>query len=116
MNPISTYLGTELKFKVKITAPGFSMENDDFTIQLVNKGVPSPRMIGQTVSRNVSRTYHKDELVIDDNGDYYLCFNTEDFGIGLITAIITAYVPDTAFLDGLRTEVYKTDLVNIDMV
>ena len=45
-----------------------------------------------------------------DEEGYYLCFDTADFGTGQIFAIITAYVPDTDFADGFRTEKLKVEL------
>ena len=94
------YLGTELKFLLKITADGFSMVDDDFTVTLKR---------GQ-----VTKVFTKDQLVQDENDRFYLCFDSAEFGKGLITATITAYVPDDDFDDGLRTEVQKIDLVTIN--
>ncbi len=95
------FLGTELKFIVEITASGFSMEHDDFNI-LLKRG-------------NKQRLFEKSDLVYSD-GDYYLCCDTAEFGIGTIQAVITAYVPDLDFPDGLRTEVYKLDLIRSESV
>ena len=50
----------------------------------------------------------------DDN--FYVCFDSAEFGGGMIQAVITAYVPDAAFPDGFRTEVYAMDLVNVKRV
>lgn len=96
------FIGTELKFKVDIEAEGFSMDNDDFNIVIQR--------------RNVKKTFNKEDLVNDGEGNYYVCFDTAEFGVGTISAIVTAYVPDTDFPDGLRTEVYAMDLVNIRKV
>lgn len=94
------FLGTELKYKVDITASGFSMVDNDFSIELTGRG-------------GVNRTYTKGDLVQDGLGDYFLCFDSDFFGPGLITAVISAYVPDPAFPDGLRTEVCKIPLVTV---
>lgn len=90
------YIGTELKYLVEITASGFSMINDDFNI-LLKRG-------------STTHLFQKDDLVRDGD-DFYLCFDSAEFGKGPVTVVITAYVPDTDFDDGLRTEVYKFDLV-----
>lgn len=88
-----------MKFKVEITATGFSMLEDDFNITLKRGGT--------------SKTYQKADLIFGEDG-FFLCFDTRDFGSGVLTAIITAYVPDDDFDDGLRTEVYKFDIMTID--
>ena len=93
------YIGTEMKFKVEITAAGFSMVDDDFTITL-KRGT-------------VTKTFEKSELVYNQDG-FFLCFDTSEFGTGVVTAIIRAEVPDNDFEDGYRTEVYKMDFMIID--
>lgn len=96
------FVGTELKFKVDIQAGGFSMEDDDFTVTIRR--------------RNQERVFHKEDMVIDGEGGYYVCFDTAEFGTGIISAVVTAYVPDQDFPDGLRTEVTEMDLVIVDKV
>lgn len=94
------WVGTELKFAIDITANGFSMEDDDFKVVLRR---------GQ---KEVE--YSKSDLVKDEvDGKYYLCFDTTEFGSGDIYIIIYAYVPDTDFSDGIRTEIYKQLLCTV---
>lgn len=92
--------GTEVKMRLTIEAPGFSMDNDDFTIVLKCGGH--------------SLTFTKDDLVVDEHGNYIVCFDTAPFGSGSVDAVITAYVPDDDFNDGTRTEVLK--LTNIGRI
>lgn len=92
------YLGTKLKYLVTIQSSGFSMDRDDFDITLKRGGV--------------SRTFAKSELV-SDGEDYYLVFDTTDFGAGALEASVTARVPDEDFPDGIRTEVHKFRLTTI---
>ena len=95
----SAFYGTELKFLVEIEASGFSMETDDFTV---------------TIKRGTKqRVFAKNELVHLDEY-YYVCFDTAEFGSGMIQAIVTAYVPDADFPDGLRTEVFAMDLLKVN--
>lgn len=93
------FVGTELKFIVDIAASGFSMVDDDFTVTL-RRG-------------STQHIFEKNELVRDEDDNFYVCFDSAEFGKGVIDAIITAYVPDTDFDDGFRTEVYKFKLINI---
>ena len=98
------FQGTEVKYLVEITASGFSMHDDDFNITL-RRG-------------NKERTFQKNELIEEmvivegqEKYNYYLCFDTAEFGTGVIVCIVRAFVPDTDFPDGLRTEVDKFDLL-----
>lgn len=88
------YLGTDLKYKLEITSPGFSMADDDFDVYL----------------RRGSQIVHipKNEA-IQDGDDWYICFNSEALGRGMVKAIIVAHVPDTDFEDGIRDEVMVID-------
>lgn len=88
------YYGTELKFLLTITAEGFSMDDDDFTVTLRNG--------------NRSLTLTKNDC-IESGGDWYIVFNSKDIGVGTISAVITAHVPDNDFPDGIRDEVYVID-------
>lgn len=92
------YLGTKLKYLVTITAAGFSMVEHNFDIVL-SKG-------------QKSKKFEKDELVFDGE-NYFLAFDTSDFGVGDLSATVTAYVPDADFSDGIRTEIFKMKLTNI---
>lgn len=96
------FLGTELKFLVEITAGGFTMADDDFTVT-IRRG-------------SKQRVFQKSELIEDENHKFYVCFDSAEFGTGVIQAIVTAYVPDTDFPDGLRTEVYMMDLLTVNRV
>lgn len=96
------FVGTELKFKIDIQAAGFSMDDDDFTVTIRR--------------RNQEKVFKKEDLVTDEEGGYYVCFDTAEFGTGIISAVVTAYVPDLDFDDGLRTEVTEMELVIVDKV
>lgn len=93
------WLGTKFKYAINITAPGFSMEDDDFTVE-IKRG-------------SKSRVFQKDDLVEDEQGNYYVCFDSKEFGPGQISAVITAHVPDDDFDDGIRDEVFKVDLIYV---
>ncbi len=101
-------LGTDLKIKVELTCEGFSMDDDDFDLVLRWNGGEKPLQ-----KRESS---HSDELVRSDEGDWYLCIETEGMK-GLVTLIAKLYVPDNDFplKDGkrIREEVVKQDLFNV---
>lgn len=93
------YLGTELKYQLNITATGFSMTDDNFTVDIVR----GPKRIH----------FDKADLVSDGEGHYFVCFDSTPLGVGVASIIGTAYVPDEDFSDGLRTEVKKAELVTL---
>lgn len=93
------FVGTDVKFLVDISSPGFVMSRDDFSVTLSNGAH--------------SETFDKTDMVTDPEGNYYVCFSTTTFGKGLITATVTASVPDTDFGDNTRDEITKIDLLNV---
>lgn len=93
------FIGTDLKFLIEITSPGFEMTENEFTVEIR--------------SNKHSRVFPKSELIQDEENKFYVCFNTSEFGTGVIEMIVTALVPDIDFDDGIRSEVYKMDLLTI---
>lgn len=78
------------------------MVDDDFTV---------------TIKRgSKQKVFAKADLARDGEDNFYVCFDSAEFGTGVIQAIVTAYVPDTDFPDGLRTEVYMMDLLTVNRV
>lgn len=96
------FVGTKLKFAIAISSPGFDINEDDFTVDI----------------RRGAKLIHfeKEDLVVDENNQYYVCFDTAELGGGIIEAIITAFVPDDDFDDGIRTEVVKLRLLSASRV
>lgn len=98
--------GTEVKYLVQIESVGFDMATDNFEITLkkgsVTKHFDKSDLIQETTTEGgVERT------------NFYLCFDTTEFGPGVITAIIKAYVPDASFPDRFRTEVDRFNLTTV---
>lgn len=94
------YIGTELKFQIVLQSSGFSMVDDDFTIELRNG---SKKLV-----------FDKNQLVHDEEDSFYLCFDTKDIGTGTVELVATAHVPDDDFDDGIRDEVTKVKLITIN--
>ena len=100
------FYGTECKYLVEIVSPGFDMESDEFEVALT-KG-------------SIQRVFHKNEMIEEvvveegvEKKNYYLCFDTREFGNGIITATIVAHVPDSDFDDGIRDEVEEFELMTV---
>lgn len=87
------YQGTELKFTLDIDIDGFSMDDDDFKVTIKN-------------TKN-EITIPKAEMLVTEDNEYLFTVDTLQMGTGDYYVITTAYVPDTDFDDGLRTEVQK---------
>lgn len=98
MEPV--IIGTEVKFAVVISAEGFSMDDDDFTLYLM-KG------------RNIIKEYKQIDLVIDFDGTHLLCIDTEEIGVGSFDLAVRAFVPDGNFPDGFRTELARVSLMTV---
>lgn len=93
------FIGTKLKFIIEIGAMGFSMEDDRFCVDITR----GPNTIH----------FEKVDMETDDMGNWYVCFDSLALGTGKVTAKITAFVPDSDYADGYRTEVQKIDLLVI---
>ena len=102
-----SFVGSEKKERIEIVGDGFSMLDDNFEI-ILRRG-------------SVEKTYRKEDIVhnveiIDGKEvhEWILCYDTSDFGPGNLTCIVKAYVPDTDFPDGYRTEIEKFPLAPIE--
>jgi hypothetical protein len=98
----SYYVGTDLKFLISIEAQGFSMDLDDYKIVLRCK--------------NVQKTVTKNDIVVDDQNNHYLCVDSTQFGPGMLQMVVYAYVPDEDFPDNDRAEVAVLNLCEIKKV
>ena len=92
--PLSNVLeaGTEAKYFIDIQQEGFSMEEDDFTVELRWGMRPKSLMIT------------KQDMIADTSGKYFFEFDTAKM-VGKVKAICRYYVPDTDDPDGVREEV-----------
>lgn len=99
-------LGTEFKLNVHLEPlDGLHMSDYDFEVALY-------------VYTNRKVVFQKSKLKKVDDDNYLLMVETADalrIGRGRINAEITAYIPDSDFSDGLRTEklVLCTDVTAI---
>lgn len=92
----TAFFGTELKYLIEVEAGGFSMVDDDFTVTL-KRGAKQ-------------KVFAKTDLIKDEEDNFYVVFDSAELGRGAVQATVTAYVPDTDFPDGLRTETFVMDL------
>ena len=94
-----TWAGTGLKYAVSMTCEGFDMDEDDWTI---------------TVARgNKTIVFDANSAIRDNEGQWYICFDSAFFGPGRMTITFDASVPDEDFDEGIRHEIQRYDLINI---
>lgn len=109
----SAFFGTECKFLVEIVSPGFDMARDEFEVALTRGGTKVLFQKSDMIEETYTVTEDGQEV---EKKNYYLCFDTMDFGNGVITATIIAHVPDADFQDGIRDEVEEFALMNVRSV
>ena len=91
------YKGTDLKFQIDISTEGFDMDSDDFKVVIKN-------LI------KYEKVITKGEMLVTENGKYLFTLNTTELGTGEYVISTFAYVPDSDFDSGIRTEVTKQTL------
>lgn len=101
---MSEWQGADLKFLVEITAEGFDITRDDYTIVL---------------KRGAKEVVVDRSAIVESEGEYFLCLEKEtlaELGTGDIYVVTYAEVPDSDFSDSFRTEVDKQLLCTINRV
>ena len=96
-NQERAWVGTGLKFAVTITAEGFSMEEDDFTVEF---------RCGRK-----KLEFSKEDMSIGEDGAFIANVDTSLLGAGTLSVVTTAYVPDEDWDGGIRTEIDKQDIL-----
>ncbi len=88
------YIGSDLKFLVRITGEGFDMDENEWGVTLYIDNKPIKR-------------YANTECVRGDD-DWFVCIPKEDITkFGRISLVADAQVPDNDFDAGIRNEVDK---------
>lgn len=93
------FKGDEAKFSINLTAPGFSMDTDDFDIEVVST-------IGGSLKGSKDGT-GTDVIIFKEDEAWYAIVNTgnELRPGGSLKVIATAYVPDAHADDGIRKQI-----------
>lgn len=87
------YIGTDLKFRITLTAEGFNQDEDDYEVKFI--------------CGSYSKTYSsaQGDFVKAQDGCYYLCIPTGNLSPGMMKMVITAYIPDPCFVGNKRKEI-----------
>ena len=85
------FVGEDLKFKITLEAEGFVQDEDEYQIEFI--------------CGSYTHTYTQDDIVKGADGCHYLLIPTSSLAPGVMKMIITVFVPDGDFLNGVRKEV-----------
>lgn len=117
------YRGDECKFAINLTAEGFSMDTDDFDIEVVSPGkklkgyknVPAGETSTDVIIYSETTTIPPEEEGGEETtGKTWFCIvDTSTLTIGAIRAIATAHVPDAHANDGVRNVIAVEKLGNL---
>ena len=120
------WVGTHLKYKVEITAEGFSMDENDFEIE-VRRG--KEKVIFDKAAMLIHDPAEDEVEVGSGSGsgsgsgeeaepemEYYILIDTEELGPGKYEVITRAFIPDDDVEGGVRTEVDKQTLIVVAAV
>ena len=95
----TSIIGTEEKFNVRVAPIGdLHIIDYDFSVEAYSNS-------------NARAVIPKEDVIFVDDDNFIVRIDTNELGLGQITLEVTAFVPDSDFPDGLRTEIarYKTD-------
>lgn len=93
------YKGDEIKFAIELTATGFSMNDNNFDIE-VSSPAGSVKASKNAPSSDNSLVIFKETEGETDT--WYGIVNTSNLGTGSLRVIATAHVPDANAPEGIR--------------
>lgn len=111
------YKGTEVKFAISLTAPGFSMDDNDFEIEVASpkdsvKGYKNPPagadtdvVIFKETETNAVTDPETEQVTEETTSTWFAIANTSKLSTGDLRIIATAHIPDANANDGVRNEI-----------
>lgn len=93
-----SFEGSDLKIQVEMTASGFDMDTDDWSV-------------GIKCGSKIVAIIPKADAIRNDSG-WFVCIRAEKLKTGLIEVIGYGKIQDNDFDDGIRNEVNKDTLLN----
>lgn len=103
------YIGEEAKFTFEAKGTGFSMNSDDFDVEVSAGGATvSAQKRGST-----TRVSTEDLSIFKENSQWYFIVNTTKLAEGPLILSVTAYIPDANAFDGIRTEIISQRIGNL---
>ena len=104
------YRGEEIKFAITLTAEGFSMDDDDFDVEVRS----TTRSIRGWKNPPAGEGGLDVIIFRETDGKWYCIADTTTLDVGAMTVIATAYVPDAHANDGVRTVIAKASLGKLE--
>lgn len=107
---MARYKGEEIKFAINIEAPGFSMDADDFDIEVKSgrtsvKGYKDNSKSQDLAVRIFSETIPPEEEGGEPTLQWYVIVDTSSLATGQMRVISTAYIVDANANDGVRKSI-----------
>ena len=116
--------GTEKKYAINLTAPGFSMDDDDFDLEVVVgkesiKGYKNPPagastdviVFKETSEVTTENPEDPENPTVTETSTWFIIVNTAAFtGTGDMRLVATAHIPDANANDGVRDDIVKQAL------
>ena len=109
---MAIYKGDEVKFAINLQAPGFSMDTDDFDVEVKSSNGGSLKGSKGGSSTDVIIFSETDTSGEEPVTRWFVILNTtnELKPGGTLKVIATAYVPDAHANDGVRKQTATKDL------
>ena len=107
------FKGSEIKFTINLQAEGFSMDEDEFDIEVAS---PRSSVVGHKTPGGEDPTdvVIFKETVTPEQGDpvdvWYAIVDTQNLNVGDMRVIATAYITDSDANDGVRNEIAVASL------
>lgn len=93
------YKGDEIKFSIDLQAPGFSMDDDDFDIEVKSSRGGTP-----AAASKESPAQDGSLVIFKEEGTWYAIVDTTNLAAGDLTVVATAHIPDAHANDGIRRQ------------
>lgn len=104
------FKGTEIKFAIELTAEGFSMDDNNFDIQVATAG---SSISGSKTGTATTGQGSQEVSIFKDGDTWYAVADTSSLKKGDLRVIATAHIPDNSVNDNMRNEIAVATLGNL---
>ena len=104
------YKGDEIKFSINLEAPGFSMDDDDFDIEVKSGNTSVKGSKGAGKQSTSGLVIFKENVTPEEDGaepipTWFAIVDTATLALGSMRVISTAYIVDANANDGVRKNI-----------
>lgn len=119
------YKGDEIKFAIDIKAPGFSMDDDDFEVEVKCgstsiKGSKAQPTLGLRIFKETGESSSSDwdssssdwdsSSSEEEKSEWFAIADTNELAIGTMRVVTTAFIVDAHANDGVRKDISVSTL------